>query len=251
MIKIYDISNIYKQQSFYKEYEYCYHDLSSLSGLSCYCDPSNIEYLSSLTYSKIPRLHFIDSGNYHYISYMHLQHIRTDFKLILFDNHPDAKKADFPLLSCGSWVLDSLKNVEYLKYIDFRGTDPLLMDEVKQDIINKGFTQKQYDKENRIYRFQRSNLSDPLPIYLSIDKDVLSENYARTSWTHGIMNLSSLICITGQLIKENEILGIDICGESDLDFLDPSSCKLNEDTNRILADHFTRLLRAPKIQKMV
>ena len=50
-------------------------------------------------------VHFIDSGNYHYLTKFWTDKLETPFSLIVFDHHPDMQPPLFDnILSCGSWV---------------------------------------------------------------------------------------------------------------------------------------------------
>ena len=60
-------------------------------------------------------------------------------------------------------------------------------------------------------------LSDDLPIYISIDKDVLDPDQLMTNWDQGTMKSETLIKIVKRLLESKRILGIDICGEVSFD----------------------------------
>lgn len=236
MINLYDLSGIYKHQNFYKNYNYHYHDLSKRTGLSCYCDEENLNLLKNLSSDhKGFSINFIDSGNYHYLSYINLRNIKTEFKLVLFDNHPDAKPPCFPLLSCGGWVLDSAADIPYLGEIEFIGVEPSLMNEVREELITKSLQKKYFNEKKRQYIFKKKSINSHLPIYISIDKDVLSEEYADTSWSQGIMSLPALLTEVKTLFSKNKVLGIDICGEANLNNANYRS-ELNENANKELLE---------------
>lgn len=232
MIHIFDFSGIYTQQNFYKNYNYHYYDLKSQSGLSCYCDDENLSFLNKLIPSDNSfHVNFIDSGNFHYMSFLNLSKIKTDFALHLFDNHPDAQEPIFPLLSCGGWVLESMDKLKNLKQINFIGIDPILMNDVKTSIIKKGFIEQSFDEEKKVYIYNKAFSQDNLPVYLSIDKDVLSPLYASTSWSQGSMTLSHLTKEITKLFANKTILGVDICGEIDNFTYNHTENKKNETAN--------------------
>ena len=52
-----------------------------------------------------------------------------------------------------------------------------------------------------------------LPIYISIDKDVLRPQEEITDWDQGNMSIAMLEAILRLLIRCHTIIGIDICGE--------------------------------------
>ena len=55
---------------------------------------------------------------------------------------------------------------------------------------------------------------DNLPVYISIDKDVLNKETVNTSWDQGKMSLNRLKLILYKIIKNKDVIGIDICGEN-------------------------------------
>ena len=59
-----------------------------------------------------------------------------------------------------------------------------------------------------------------LPLYISVDKDVLCSGDARTTWSQGDLRLEELLEMLQELLKRfhregQQILGMDICGETD------------------------------------
>ena len=70
------------------------------------------------------------------------------------------------------------------------------------------------------------------PLYISIDKDVLSEDVLKTNWDQGNMSLEAFYEIFDQLITDNEIIGIDICGEDEPD----RNAAANELFNRMIIE---------------
>lgn len=55
-------------------------------------------------------------------------------------------------------------------------------------------------------------LPDEVPVYISIDKDVLDEKYAVTNWDQGKMSMGMLEQILKTLVTEYDVIGVDICG---------------------------------------
>lgn len=51
------------------------------------------------------------------------------------------------------------------------------------------------------------------PLYISIDKDVLSQNVIQTDWDQGSMQLIEFKILLAYLFKNSQTIGIDICGE--------------------------------------
>ena len=80
-----------------------YRDFTGLEGTCCYCDAQK-EINEGLP-AELPRLRFIDSGDYHYMSHLLALRETQPFHLVLLDHHPDNQEPAFGgVLSCGSWV---------------------------------------------------------------------------------------------------------------------------------------------------
>lgn len=158
-------------------------DFRELEGTNSYCSPeARQSVLEALESCETEGIHWIDGGDYHYVSEIFLSRLQEPFALVLFDNHSDEQDPAFggDILSCGNWVA-----------------------EVK--------------RRNAFLREFRRNLTEPaipadLPVYISLDIDVLSEDYARTDWDQGSMTLPELEGILRGLLASHRILGVDICG---------------------------------------
>ena len=146
-------------------------DFRSLEGTSRYCDPAAEEQICSMLASRpLNAVHWIDSGDYHYMTALWLRNLKSPSGLVLFDNHPDDQPDAFgsEILSCGSWMLEARRN-------------PM----VKEDSES---------------------------VYLSIDLDVLSPDYARTNWDQGSMSLEELFGQIRKALQGKTLAGVDICG---------------------------------------
>ena len=76
-----------------------------------------------------------------------------------------------------------------------------------------------------------------LPVYLSIDKDVLSRDDARTNWDQGEMSLEQMQEMIKQISRERKLLGVDICGEPQQEssrWLEAEELEINDKTNQAL-----------------
>lgn len=184
-------------------------DLSALPGTNCYCDDIAAEVIrDSISNVPLDAMHFFGSGNYHYLSYFWLERIPMDFVLVVFDHHPDAKADSIGgLLSCGNWVQYALEHCSHLQRVYYVGTNR----ELYQECVEEGTAD--YGSKTRL----GDTLSDMMrentfPVYLSIDKDVLTEEDARCDWNQGDLKLKELMTELA-FMSEGRILGIDICGE--------------------------------------
>ena len=83
-----------------------------------------------------------------------------------------------------------------------------------------------------------------LPIYISIDKDVLERSDARTNWNQGDMPVILLEKLLLEVFERQRVIGADICGEcSPMEPL--RELMEDENINRITNDrlyHFLTML---------
>ena len=67
-------------------------------------------------------IHFLDSGNYHYLSKLWLDKIEGEFELLVFDHHTDMQMPMFGnILSCGGWIQAALDTNTRLKRVYLAG----------------------------------------------------------------------------------------------------------------------------------
>ena len=141
-------------------------------------------------------IHFIDSGNYHYMSRIWLEKLNTPFRLVVFDNHTDMQPPTFGgLLSCGGWVAASLEELPLLKEVLLVGPDQEAFDQTEPVLREKvRFLSREklgeMTLEEKVSFFEE--LTAELPTYLSVDKDVLCPEEASTTWSQGEMTLEEL-----------------------------------------------------------
>ena len=187
-------------------------DCRDIEGTSCYCSPEAEAQLCALL-SAHPgsRIHWLDSGDYHYLSRLTTDRLREPFSLVVFDHHPDMQAPAFgEILSCGGWVRSVLERSPLVRRVLLVGVAPELASE------GDGFG-------GRARVYDRTALPDPqaltealdpqLPVYLSIDKDVLRRADARTDWDQGTMTLEALEGYIEALSERFRLLGADVCGE--------------------------------------
>lgn len=173
----------------------------------------------------LPTVNWIDTGDYHHVSLHTVKaaaQAHGPLTLVLFDHHPDMQEPAFGgILSCGGWVRTLLEECLQVQKAVLVGINPELASECE------GFGGRVVILDERqILAGQNggkpcsTQLSEllshgsavPERIYLSIDKDVLSPEFARTDWDHGTLELDdisqSIACLSGTA----RIVGADICG---------------------------------------
>ena len=238
-----NFSGIYKQQQFWQTGEIqrniSWVEVQELPGSNCYCDGDAMETLQQkLEEFDADGIHFIDSGNYHYMSRIWLEKLNTPFRLVVFDNHTDMQPPAFGgLLSCGGWVAASLEELPLLKEVILVGPDQEAFDQTEPTLREKvRFLSREKLREmtleEKVSFFKE--LTAELPTYLSVDKDVLCPKEASTTWSQGEMTLEELCQFVKILLEKQDILGMDVCGECD-----PDACEgdhLNDLANRKLLE---------------
>ncbi|WP_245891464.1 arginase family protein [Planifilum fimeticola] len=182
--------------------------LTDIREANLFCtDRSRSEISRRLSRRKSRGITFIGNGNYHYVTYLLLREINKPFSLILFDNHTDAKTPDgLPgLLTCGSWVQEAAK-LPHLEAVFLIG------------VGERDFRLRETRGKITFWPDPRrgEELLSAIPtehVYISIDKDVLDRAFAATNWDHGTMHLRDLLQDLRTLIRNKQVLGVDVCGE--------------------------------------
>lgn len=192
-------------------------DCTDIESCSCYCDSSAEAQIKSRMDAAAPGgadgVHFIDSGDYHYITKFWTDRIREPFNLILFDHHPDMQNPEFPgFLSCGGWVRAVMDN-PYSRKVLIAGANPDLAKEALMAADRVWLIDERHITNNALEdAMPFFDLS--LPVYVSIDKDVLDAEWARTDWDQGKMTLRMLESWLRQIFGKVRVIGVDICGEN-------------------------------------
>lgn len=238
---IMNFSGIYREEDFLEGQEALWLDFQELQGVNGYCAPEAEEEIRErIRDLPVQGIHFLDSGNYHYLSKFWLEKIREPFSLLVFDNHTDMQEAAFfGLLSCGSWAGEVLDTHEFLSHICVAGPGSKDFQEYKGQAGEKLTRICREELPGRGEEILREFLeTDPdLPLYISIDKDVLGKEDARTNWDQGEVSLRRLLKWLELAFEKRKVLGADICGENPSDTARPVSGEdllINSRTNREL-----------------
>lgn len=148
---ILSISGLFEEESFR---DGTVLDLRDVDESCCYCSAeSAAELRRRIAAIPTAAIHWIDSGDYHYLTYLFLERLSSPFRLLLLDNHPDDQRPAFHvpgMLSCGGWVEDARSLPLWRESGDF-------------------------------------------PLYLSIDLDWLSEDVFKTDWDQGHASYEELL----------------------------------------------------------
>ena len=232
-----NFSGIYKEQNFYKDHsdeKIFWTELNHLSGCNCYCDAEASEQIRREIQKYTGNgIHFIDSGNYHYMTRLWLEKLQVPFRLLVFDNHTDMQPPAFGgLLSCGGWIAASLEELPLLQEVILIGPDEEAYAQVDPDLQQKvrflsreKLSMMAAEEKESFFK----NLDTDLPLYISVDKDILCKEGASTTWSQGDMHLSELMSFLEVILEQQNVVGMDVCGECD-----PDSCSedfLNDHAN--------------------
>ena len=169
-----------------------------IPGTNCYCDEEAMnEIRSRIAPYSSGEIHFIDSGNYHYMTRIWLEKISEPFDLLVFDNHTDMQPPAFGgLLSCGGWIYDSVMELPLLQKVILIGPDEEAFSRVEPEIQKK----VEFLSREKLRGMELMEILDFVkeqtgknPFYISIDKDVLCPEDADTNWSQGDMRLETMV----------------------------------------------------------
>lgn len=257
----------------------CILDFTTLSGTNGFCDDAAADEIRRRIADFPARgLHFLDNGNYHYLTRFWCEKITEDFALVVYDHHVDLRKPVFlGLMSCGSWIRDVLLRNRHCRAVLIIGPERAQADIIERELQSLADEDNFSDEsvsgtaagprmiaDSAVHdrtpsasdvnlpahtwtfvRPKADNQSSPLsasvscfteddildgraarelphildelrlPVYISIDKDVLSRKVLRTNWDQGIMTEAEFRHELDRFTTDPQIhiLGADICGE--------------------------------------
>lgn len=191
-------------------------------------------------------IHFLDSGNYHYVTKIMTDRIKEPFSLVVFDHHTDMQKPMIEgLTSCGDWAGKVIKDNPYICQLILVGPE-------KKDInaiglrSNKLITYSAQEIRAEAMESKTNQIDLSVPVYISIDKDVLDESISETNWSQGHMKLGTLEHMLGIIIRNQKVLGIDICGECDTNMPLPEYMEDEEKNGELNKELYNFLLKRLK-----
>jgi len=180
---------------------------------------------------------FMGSGDYHHITLLLLEHFRNygkPLQLVVFDNHPDNMRYPWGV-HCGSWVWHAsrLPFVSQIHVLGITSTDVekphawenhlrnLYSGKVRYWCVGRNLqwmqrvgirhSQSFPSVATLIEAFERHISQTSEPIYLSIDKDVLSAEDAQTNWDQGVMRFQEMKAAIA--FMNPRIVAADVVGE--------------------------------------
>ena len=242
-------------------------DMEGLRGTNGYCDDEAAarirerldayglrNHAGAAAMDNAPDIHLIDNGNYHYLTYFFAETVNEPFELVVFDHHTDMQRPGFgDILSCGGWIRDLILSDHAPCRITVVGADK---DLIREAISGDDDIAAAVDKGTVIFtdRYTSMYVADAatgdaaaaahedhmaagiagtdemiLPVYISIDLDVLSVSELTVNWDQGSMTRAELMHELSAVISTGKVIGIDICGA-------PASGQETEGWQSILMD---------------
>lgn len=202
------------------------------------CSRQSFRALQNKVMAQLPEAYgcvFMGSGDYHHVTQMLLQQLpqAQDIQLIVCDNHPDNMRYPFGI-HCGSWVnwasrLPQVKQIHVigicsgdigLKHAWENNLSPFIRQKLHYwsigvnanwlSVIGRGQYSHVFANADALMQAFLASMSD-LPVYLSIDKDVLSTEVVKTNWDQGQFMDTHLF----DLIEacRGQLIGCDVTGD--------------------------------------
>lgn len=263
---ILDFTHVYCDEDIKDIDRFRYIDCSDIQETDMYCSKNAYEKIwGRIEPYGIQGIHYIDSGNYHYISKIITDHIDEPFGLVMYDHHTDMQMPMVPeMMSCGDWAGQALSQNKNLRQLVIVGSP--------ESDIEQTLESYSGSKSGRLLTFSAEDLHGDLlenklklirtdlPLYISIDKDVLGPEYTETNWSQGDMSIDGLerllsVFLGGQGeeknsdacrndernagdIRHSRILGIDICGEIQTDIPVPEYLEAEEKNEKVNIELF-------------
>lgn len=230
-----NFSGVYDHERFARRPGIVHLDCRHLNGTDCYCDAAGAAAIRQLIAPYPPEgVHFIDNGNHHYVTGFWMEKIHTPFSLIVFDHHPDVQAPAWGpgLLSCGGWIANEIAQNPNLRRVLVVGPSQKSLATVEPAIRHrvKFFGERDVDEHPDWVRFSEAHIDTP--VYVSIDKDILSPQTVCTNWDQGHLGLGTLQSHLRTILAHERVIGTDICGECSalLDFAEEEAEAGQNDT---------------------
>lgn len=196
-------------------------------------------------------IYFFGSGDFHHLALPLLARADRPVSVVHFDNHPDWTSWP-PSLNCGSWVARALEHPDVLRVVTL-GPDSsdLAMPQTKGAalrLLREGRLELHAFASMRTFYagpafhapgatahgglnrdglawhgLQESDWHERIgeiasrlpeaPIWITLDKDVLTPSEARTNWDQGRLNLAEVLEAIAIFARQLPVIGMDVCGD--------------------------------------
>ena len=253
---ILDFTGVYDDEFAKEKTSLTWIDCTDITGCDMYVSDEAEKQIGERVDSVgIHGIHFIDSGNYHYVTKIMTDRIKEPFSLVVFDHHTDMQKPMIEgLTSCGDWAEKVLETNPWLQQLVLIGPQAKDIEQLywendglmnRKEISEKLLTFSAEEIHTREDKNKISKIKKNLPVYISIDKDILDKQYTKTNWSQGNMSLPMLERLLSHFLENGNILGIDICGECQQGIPLPEYLQaeeLNEETNQKLFEFLSHYI---------
>lgn len=263
---ILDFTHVYRDEDIKYIDRFRYIDCSDIQETDMYCSKNAYEKIwGRIEPYGIQGIHYIDSGNYHYITKIITDHITEPFGLVMYDHHTDMQIPMVPeMMSCGDWAGQTLiqnKNLRQLVVVGPPESDiEQTLESYSGSQSGRLLTFSAEDLHGDLLENKLKLIRTDLPLYISIDKDVLGTEYTETNWSQGDMSIDGLerllsVFLGGQGeekntdacrnderydggIRHSRILGVDVCGEVQTDISVPEYLEAEEKNEKVNIELF-------------
>lgn len=263
---ILDFTHVYCDENIKDIDRFRYVDCSDIQETDMYCSKNAYEKIwGRIEPYGIQGIHYIDSGNYHYITKIITDHITEPFGLVMYDHHTDMQIPMVPeMMSCGDWAGQALSQNKNLRQLVIVGPPESDIEQTLESYSGSQsgrlLTFSAEDLHGDLLENQLKLIRTDLPLYISIDKDVLGTEYTETNWSQGDMSIDGLERLLGVFlggqgeeknsdacrnderyagdIRHSRILGIDICGEIQTDIPVPEYLEAEEKNEKVNIELF-------------
>lgn len=263
---ILDFTHVYCDEYIKDIDRFRYMDCSDIEETDMYCSKEAYKRIwEKIKPYGIQGIHYIDSGNYHYITKIITDHIDEPFGLVMYDHHTDMQIPMVPeMMSCGDWAGQALSQNKNLRQLVIVGPPESDIEQTLESYSGSQsgrlLTFSAEDLHGDLLENKLKLIRTDLPLYISIDKDVLGTEYTETNWSQGDMSIYGLerllsVFLGGQGeeknsdacrnderyagdIRHSRILGIDICGEIQTDIPVPEYLEAEEKNEKVNIELF-------------
>ncbi|MCO6545238.1 MAG: arginase family protein [Gilliamella sp.] len=208
------------------------------------CTKKKFHQFNDVLQQSLPENHgtvLMGSGDYHHISLLLIENLAKQYsaenpiQVVIFDNHPDNMRYLFGI-HCGSWVsyVASLPFVSHVHVLGITSHDiglfhfwenrwsalfhkkltywSLEVNVAWAKKIGLGHAFRHFaTPDDLIASFLSEQYHSAQPVYLSIDKDALSEDVIHTNWDQGKLQTYHILDTISSI--KPRIIGSDITGE--------------------------------------
>lgn len=263
---ILDFTHVYRDEDIKDIDRFRYIDCSDIQETDMYCSKNAYEKIwGRIEPYGIQGIHYIDSGNYHYITKIITDHITEPFGLVMYDHHTDMQIPMVPeMMSCGDWAGQTLIQNENLRQLVVVGPPESDIEQTLESYSGSQsgrlLTFSAEDLHGDLLENKLKHIRTDLPLYISIDKDVLGTEYTETNWSQGDMSIGGLEHLLGVFlggqgeekntdacrnderyaggIRHSRILGVDVCGEVQTDISVPEYLEAEEKNEKVNIELF-------------